>query len=122
MFELATRLKLRFNFKGLCTVEDLWDLSVQNLDKIFKELNRELKTQEEESLLTDESDEKKALELKVKIIKHIVAAKIEEAKAKELKAQNAAKKQQILAIIAEKENQSLKDMPMEDLKALVKDM
>ena len=31
MFEVATRNKFRFPFKGLISVEDLWELSVDNL-------------------------------------------------------------------------------------------
>ena len=30
VFEIATRKKYRFPFKGMITVEDLWDLSLQN--------------------------------------------------------------------------------------------
>ena len=51
IFEVATREKFRFNFKGLISVEDLWVLSVENLDFIFKGLNKELKQVNEESLL-----------------------------------------------------------------------
>ena len=36
LFVMATRGKYRFPFKGQISVEDLWDLSVKNLDSIFK--------------------------------------------------------------------------------------
>ena len=51
IFERATRMSLRFNFKGLISVEDLWDLSLQDLDSIYKILNSKLKQSSEESLL-----------------------------------------------------------------------
>ena len=75
MFEIATRKKLRFNFKGLKSVEELWDLSLTDLDSIFKGLNSEFKKSQEESLLDTKSEEDKLVELKIQIIKYIVNVK-----------------------------------------------
>ena len=36
IFEAATRYKYRFPFKGMISVEDLWDLKLQDLDSVFK--------------------------------------------------------------------------------------
>lgn len=55
LFELATRNKMRFPFRGMISVEDLWDLSLTNLDSVFKILNAEAKKSEEESLLNTKS-------------------------------------------------------------------
>lgn len=41
IFEAATRYKYRFPFKGMISVEDLWDLKLQDLDSVFKLLNKE---------------------------------------------------------------------------------
>lgn len=41
MFEIATKNKYRYPFnKGLITTEDLWNLSLKDLDNIFKVLNK----------------------------------------------------------------------------------
>ena len=47
LFETATRNKMRFPFRGMISVEDLWDLSLTNLDSVFKTLNAEAKKSEE---------------------------------------------------------------------------
>ena len=63
LFELAVRKKYRFPFRGQISVEDLWDLSITNLDSVFKTLNKEKKQSEEESLLSVKSEADKELSL-----------------------------------------------------------
>lgn len=118
MFEKAVRLKVRWDYKGLCSVEDLWDLTVQELDTIFKGLNARLKEQEEESLLEERSPMKEALQLKVDIIKHIVEVKLAEQKAKEDEAKNKARKQKLLEVIAEKQDAELYDLDVKKLQKM----
>ena len=63
LFEVASREKFRFPFKGMVSVEDLWDLSVTNLDQVFKALNSELKQAKEESLLDVRSKQDTELDM-----------------------------------------------------------
>ena len=79
IFEVATRGKYRFPYKGQITVEDLWDLSVTQLDSIFKTLNAQYKQSKEESLLETKSKEDEVLDTQIAIVKHIVAVKQQEA-------------------------------------------
>ena len=93
MFEIALRTKARFPFKGQVSTEDLWDLSVRDLDTIFKALNSQKKRVSEESLLSVTTSEDEELELKIEIIKHIVSVKLAEAEAKLLAKEKKAQKQ-----------------------------
>src|SRR5574343_149516 len=113
MFEKAVRMKLRWNYKGVCTVEDLWDLPLKSLDSIFKELNAKHKTQKEESLLSNKSSEDKTLELQIAIVRHIVEVKLAEKEAREQRAEKAEKKQRLLEIIAKKQDEELENKSVE---------
>lgn len=116
-FEIAIRNKYRFPYKGMITVEDLWDLSVTQLDGIFKTLNAQIKQEKEESLLTTKSASEAELDNKIAIIRHVVATKQAEAekarKAKETKAET----QKILEIIGRKQDAALENMSIEELYA-----
>ena len=119
IFKNATKKKYRFNFRGVCTVEDLWDLSVENLDLIYKALKKQQKENDGESLLTTVTKEDKALAEKIEIVKEIVVDKLAAAE----KARNAAKKraenQRILEIIADKKDETLKEKSIEELQAML---
>jgi len=84
IFEYATRNKVRFSFRGLISVEDLWDLSLTNLDSIYKELNKQSKQSEEESLLNIKTQEDELLNVQIDIVKHIVSVKLAEKEEREL--------------------------------------
>lgn len=125
MFKKASRLKLRFGYKGSCSVEDLWDLTVEELDEIYKGLKMYENNSESESLLVNrkkKSPKMIANELGVEIVTEIVNVKIKEAEDNENRIEKKKKKQILLEIISEKENQKLKDMPIEDLAKLVDEL
>jgi len=122
IFEVAVKNKFRFPFKGLISVEDLWDLNVSNLDLIFKSLNSQLKEVTEESLLDIKTKENKELDIKIAIVKYIVKYKLEEQQ-KTLKVQeNKAKKQKILEILSKKQDSTLENMSEDELKNILSEL
>ena len=121
IFETAVRNKYRFDYRGVITTEDLWDLDVKELDYIYKGLMSTKKESETESLLT-EKKQNTAIDNKIEIVKYIFTVKVDEAKAAELKAENAAKKQKILAILARKQDAELENKSAEELEKLIADL
>ena len=122
MFEVANSKKFRFNFKGLISTEDLFDLSVKDLDSIFKTLNSQLKQTREESLLEVKSTEDQILDMKINIVKHIFNLKQEE-EAKRIKAkENKEKKQKLMEILANKEDQDLLNKSKEDIQKMLNEL
>lgn len=122
MFEYATRNKLRFPYKGQISVEDLWDLSLSSLDAVFKNLNKQLKTAKEESLLETKSKEDEVLEIRIDIVKYIVAVKQTEAKVKLQAKENKEKKEKLLAILADKEKEEYQNMSADEIRKLISEM
>lgn len=122
LFEAAVRSKYRFPFKGSITTEDLWDLSVQDLDRVFKALNAEAKQSQEESLLKVRDKQAEILDRKIEIVKHIVAVRQAEIAAMKEAADKKAQKQRILEIIAKKEDDALQNMSVEELQKMVENM
>lgn len=122
VFEMATRNRFRFPFKGLISVEDLWQLSVKDLDSVFKVLNSELKQVKEESLLDTKTQQDEELDMKIQIVKYIVQVRLTEEqtklKSKELKAQ----KQKILELISSKQEDDLKNKSVEELNNMLKEL
>lgn len=118
IFEQATRGKYRFPFKGLCTVEDLWDLNVINLDDIYKELNKQKKSNSEDSLLETSSEDVRLNDM-IEIIKHIVSVKQKEKADKVLERERKERNQMIMNIIKDKEYEDLKSKSISELMGIV---
>lgn len=119
MFEVAVRNKFRFPFRGVISVEDLWDLSVEDLDSIFKSLNSKLKRVKEESLLDTKTRQDEELDMKIEIVKYIVNVKLEERQSRLQAKENKQQKQKILKMIAEKQDESLQNKSIDELKAMI---
>lgn len=121
LFKIASKKKYRFIYKGVVTVEDLWDLSVEELDKIYKSLKSKQKAEAEESLLTTTSKEDKELNNKIEIVKIIVADKLEAKERATKSAEKRAKNQRILEIMADKADAELKAKSLDELRAMLDD-
>lgn len=124
IFEYATREKLRFPFKGEISVEDLWDLSLTNLDKVYKSLNAQAKQNNEASLISSsvKTAEESRLDAKIEIVRYIFTVKDNEAKARRQEVEKAEKKQKIMSIIARKQDEALESMSAEDLQKMLDEL
>jgi len=122
IFEYATRNKVRFSFRGMISVEDLWDLSLTNLDSIYKELNKQSKQSEEESLLNIKTQEDELLNVQIEIVKHIVSVKLAEKEAREKASAKKAQKQKIMSIIAAKQDEALQNSSIDDLQKMLDEL
>ncbi|MEG1554177.1 MAG: hypothetical protein RR363_04065 [Rikenellaceae bacterium] len=122
IFEVAAREKMRFSFKGSISVEDLWDLSVGDLDKVFKSLNSQIKLMKEESLLNTKSQADKTIETQIEIVKHIVNTKLEEANLIIKQRELSEKKQKIFSVLSAKQDEDLLNKSSEELEEMLNNL
>ncbi len=122
MFEKALRKKLRFAYKGSISTEDLWDLSVEELDGIYKKLRKEQKQSDEESLLSKKTAASATLSLKVDIVKYIVETKVDEVKKRNDAAERRAQREHIKGIIAQKKADEMAGKSVEDLEKMYEEL
>lgn len=123
IFEIASREKLRFNYKGIIAVEDLWDLNLSSLDELYRYLSGDLKDKGGEGLIKrEDSDSNKLLQLSLDIIRHIFEVKEKENDEAKMAQEKSLKKQKIMEIIASKQDESLKEQSIDDLKEMLKNL
>lgn len=123
IFERASRGKTRFSTsKGELSTEDLWDLSLTSLDTIAKSVNKQLKTESEESFIEVKTSANTELELKLEILKHVITSKQAYAAAAKTKAEKQAKLNQLKELVAQKSNEALSQKSVEELSAMIAEM
>jgi len=122
MFERATRSKYTFATSvGLIGVTDLWDLPLTsqrgaNLNDVAKEINRVLKSQDEDDFVSMSINVKKTQnEFKLELVKYIISVKQAENSASLEKKTNAMRKEKLLALLAKKNDDALESKTIEEI-------
>ncbi len=121
IFQTATRNKIRWNYKGFISVEELWDLSLSALDGIFKSLKKEERDTDEESLL-GQNKINQELQLENEIIKYIVAQKQAEILTRETANSKKEEKQFLMKLYEQKTLEEMKSMSKEDIAKLLSEL
>ena len=122
IFEAASKNKYRYPYKGMITTEDLWDLTQAQLDVIYKALNKGVSEAQVSSLMCKVTDVDAELLNKIEIVKYIFNAKEAEAEARKNDAAKHAKKQRILDILAQKQEDALQNMSEDELKKMLDEL
>ena len=129
IFEQASKLKLRFQSnRGDLSTEDLWDLPLTSkqgfdLDTVAKAVNSTLKTVTEESFVKVTNNPAQAIcELRLEIIKHVIAVKLAANEEARLKAAKAAEREKLLGALADHQDAALKALTPEQIQARLKEL
>lgn len=125
-FELAVKLKVRFaTSRGDASLEQLYDMPLTSrngfdLDTTARSVYQELKSIDEVSFVSSVPNKAKdLLQLKLDLITHVIASKLDE-NAKVLKAaKNKEERQKLLGILNQKQEEELSTLSADEIKARI---
>ena len=122
MFKEASKLKLRFaTTKGSLSVEQLWDLSITDLDTLAVSLEEAHKNSKGKSFLEKRTTKDKGLKLQFDIVLDILQTKVDDSEALREKAEDKEHNKKILELIAKKKDGELEGKSIKELTGMLRD-
>lgn len=127
LYKYAAQNKLRFpTRKGNLSVEDLFMLSPEDLDSLYKALTAERKNTSEESLLNAANPASEALDVRIDLVRDVFNTKKAEQAKRVADRANAAKTrekiQNLKNALAAKENEALANKSADELRAMLDEL
>ena len=120
MYKEALQKKLRFKTnKGMITTEDLFDLSLQNLNTLAIMLDKKISEAPKKSFIEELPAEENDDELRFSIVKDVINIKLKARKDNIDKTQADAQKKRILEILAKRNDEELEKKSTEELRAML---
>jgi hypothetical protein len=117
IFEHASRIKLRFgSAQGLLTTEQLWELSLEQLNTMAKAVNKELKAEAEEDFVKAKPAGVNQNEVRLALLKHVIQIKLDALEERRTKAENKQRRDTLLAALSRKEDEQLQNMSADDIR------
>ena len=118
MYKKALRTKLRFSTtKGKLTTEDLFDLSLTDLNNLAIALDKKLSETPRKSFISDITPDTQEDELRFNIVKDVITLKLAERNAAQNAKAKAAEKDQLLDILHRKKNEALENLSVAEIEA-----
>ena len=118
MYKKALRTKLRFSTsRGKLTTEDLFDLSLTDLNNLAIALDKKLSETPRKSFISDIAPDTQEDELRFNIVKDVITLKLAERNAAQNAKVKAAEKAQLLEILHRKKNEALENLSGAEIEA-----
>lgn len=119
----ATKKKIRFSTtKGSLSVEDLWDLNLESLDKIAVAVDEDIQKEGRKSFIGKTSRTSSQKILSLEILKYIIEEKIKEEEKKKDRLQKAAQKEFLSELLNKKKLESLESLSIEEIQKQLSDL
>ena len=115
-FITATRKKLRFETaRGGLNTEDLWDLSLDSLDKIAVDLDEKVQKAGRKSFIGKRNPSATVDVLKLDVVKTIIEIKIDDDDKKKTRAAAAGQRAFLNDLLIQKQTDALKTLSVEEI-------
>lgn len=116
LFIKAARKKFRFEVaRGLITVEDLFDLSLEALDKVAVNVSNKIDAANGKSFISKRSASTADLDAQLEILKFVIETKQKEAEEKKERAEKAKRKEFLEELLAKKKADQLGSLSVEEI-------
>lgn len=126
LYKQATKENWLFDSgNGQLNVSDLWNLPLTsktnrpNLDDVARRLYNAIKEMNDVSFVNPSTNNSNTLQQRLELVKDIIATRQAENDAKNSERERQARNARIREILAEKQEDSLKNMSVEELQALL---
>lgn len=121
VFLKATKAKLRFSTpKGSLSTEQMWDLTLDQLDSLAVSLQEDYEASKGKSFITKKSRKDRGIKLKFDVVLSILQTKMEDSDRASKALSTREHNSKILALIQEKREGALKDLSVEELEDMLK--
>ena len=120
-FKLASQEKFRYQTsRGSLTTEQLWDLSIEDLDTLAVQLDSEYTKSGKKSFIAKSSAKDKTAKAKFDIVLEVLNTKQEHIQAAQEALEIKEHNKKIIALISEKKDESLKGKTIKQLEGMLK--
>lgn len=120
-FKQASKQKLRFQTtKGVLSVEQLWDLSLSDLDSLAVSLQEAYENSKGKSFLTKRTTKDATIKLQFDVVLDILQTKVEESELLREAKENKEHNEKILNLISEKRDEELKGKSLKELQKMLR--
>jgi hypothetical protein len=120
IYKSALKKKVRFKTpKGLLALEQLFDLSLKELDELAIELEKEVENSPKKSFLEETSEEDKLAKLKFEVAYDVLKTKIEARDKAQAAMETRKRNRKITEIIANKKDKELEEKSVEELEKML---
>lgn len=121
IYKKASKQKLRVSTsKGSLSAEQLWDLSLAELDALAVKLEKEHEASGEKSFLATKTEKSRLAKLKFDLVLDILTTKVNDANTASKTAETKAHNQKILSLIANKKDEDLAGKTVAELEDMLK--